>query len=283
MFKKILLASDLSPAAEQIIGAVGSLHRLGTEEVVLVHCLNIRDVGTLSDILTRLLQPELAKQAEKLQKLGFAVKSEIRFGLPALEINRAAQENDCAIIVLGSHGYSLPKEILLGGVATSVLHTATRPVLIIKITSPTPLTAWNPLTHILYPTDFSDNAEAAFTYLKVIVSCGAEKVTLLHIQDQIIGKHLAERLAEFNKIDEGRLLRLRDELQSKSKVEVKIEIPFGLVAQEIINRIKTDKVSLVVMGTQGRGHIGEVFLGSVSNKVVRYSPVPVLLVPLVHS
>jgi nucleotide-binding universal stress UspA family protein len=40
---------------------------------------------------------------------------------------------------------------------------------------------------------------------------------------------------------------------------------------------------MVVMGTQGRGHIGEMFLGSVSNKVVRYSPVPVLLVPLVHS
>jgi len=34
-----------------------------------------------------------------------------------------------------------------------------------------------------------------------------------------------------------------------------------------------------VMGSQGRGFIGEVFLGSVSHQVVRRAPVPVLLVP----
>jgi len=281
VFKRVLFGSDLSPASEQIINAAVGLHRLGTEEIVLVHCLNIRDVGTLAETLINLLQPELKRQVEKLQQLGFAVKSEIRLGLPAVEINRAAQDNDCAVIVLGSHGYNLSKDILLGGVATAVLHTATRPVLIIKITPAAPLTAWNSLADILYPTDFSDNAEAAFAYLKKIVRAGAEKVTLLHIQDQIIGKHLKDRLAEFNRIDEQRLLRLRDELLSTGRVLVNIEVRFGLVAQEIINQIKSAGVSMVVMGTQGRGHIGEMFLGSVSNKVVRYSPVPVLLVPLV--
>jgi nucleotide-binding universal stress UspA family protein len=35
----------------------------------------------------------------------------------------------------------------------------------------------------------------------------------------------------------------------------------------------------VVMGSQGRGFLAEVFLGSVSHQVVRRSPVPVLLVP----
>ncbi len=282
MFKRVLFGSDLSPATEQIINAAGSLRRLGTEEIMLVHCLNIRDVGTLAETLIHLLQPELTRQVEKLQQLGFAVKSEIRLGLPAVEISRAAQENDCAVIVLGSHGYNLTKDILLGGVATAVLHTATRPVLIIKITTAAPLTAWNPLADILYPTDFSDNAEVAFAYLKEIVQAGAEKVTLLHIQDQIIGKHLKDRLAEFNRIDEERLSRLRDELLSTGRVTVNIEVRFGLVAQEILNQIKSAGVSMVVMGTQGRGHIGEMFLGSVSNKVVRYSPVPVLLVPLVR-
>jgi len=282
MFKRVLFGSDLSPATEQIINAAGSLRRLGTEEIMLVHCLNIRDVGTLAETLIHLLQPELTRQVEKLQQLGFAVKSEIRLGLPAVEISRAAQENDCAVIVLGSHGYNLTKDILLGGVATAVLHTATRPVLIIKITTAAPLTAWNPLADILYPTDFSDNAEVAFAYLKEIVQAGAEKVTLLHIQDQIIGKHLKDRLAEFNRIDEERLSRLRDELLSTGRVPVNIEVRFGLVAQEILNQIKSAGVSMVVMGTQGRGHIGEMFLGSVSNKVVRYSPVPVLLVPLVR-
>jgi nucleotide-binding universal stress UspA family protein len=281
MFRRILVASDLSPAAEQIINMIYSFHVLGTEEIVLVHCLDIRDAGLLSETLIPLLQPEVDREVAKLNQLGFVTTGEIRIGSPGLEINRVARERDCSIIVIGSHGYSMDQNTSLGGVATTILHTATRPVLVVKITSPPSEISWNPLNHILYPTDFSDNAKVAFTYLETLVRCGAEKVTLLHVQDKIIGKHLVDRLAEFNKIDETLLLELRDQLVNEGDVEVNIEIPFGLVAQEIINRIKTDEVSLVVMGTQGRGYIGEVFLGSVSNKVVRYSPVPVLLVPLV--
>jgi nucleotide-binding universal stress UspA family protein len=287
MFKKILVATDLSEISEQIINAIPSLRSIGTEEIVLVHCLNIRDVGGLANTLSPLIQPVLNKQQTQLTEQGFNTRTEIRIGIPAIEINRAAQEKDCSLIVVGSHGYNFTKDILLGGVTTAVLHNATRPVLVIKIepdeakgSKPSP---WNPLHHIIYPTDFSDNAEVAFAYLKEIVQAGAEKVTLLHIQDQIIGKHLKDRLAEFNKIDEERLLRLRDELLSTGRVPVNIEVRFGLVAQEILNHIKSAGGSMVVMGTQGRGHIGEMFLGSVSNKVVRYSPVPVLLVPLVHS
>jgi nucleotide-binding universal stress UspA family protein len=36
---------------------------------------------------------------------------------------------------------------------------------------------------------------------------------------------------------------------------------------------------VIVMGSQGRGFISEVFLGSVSHQVVRQAPVPVLLIP----
>jgi len=280
MFRRILVGFDLSPAAEQVLNAIGSLRRLGTEEVVLVHCLNIRDIGPFAPTLIRLIQSELNRQVERMKEIGFTACCEIRIGPPGSEINRAAQEKECSAIVVGSHGYTLAKDVLLGVVATTVLYTAKHPVLIIKIASPPPQTSWNPFAHILYPTDFSENAEMAFEYLKMIVQAGAEKVTLLHVQDKIIGKHLEDRLADFNKIDEARLLQLRDQLVNRSKVQVNVEIPFGLVAQEIINRIKTDEVSLVVMGTQGQGHLGEMLLGSVSSKVVQYSPVPVLLIPL---
>ena len=48
--------------------------------------------------------------------------------------------------------------------------------------------------HILFPTDFSENAQRAFTYLQQMVGDRAKKVTLLHVQDKTrIEPHLAER------------------------------------------------------------------------------------------
>ncbi len=287
MFRKILVATDLSPVSDQIINHISGLSHLGTKEIVLVFCLNIRDVGSLAETLSQLVKPALEKQRQMLADQGFSVTAEIRLGLPATEINRTAEEKQCALIVIGSHGYNLSKEILLGGVATAVLHSAIKPVIVIKMkqTFAPGDKAWNPLGHILYPTDFSDNAEAAFFYLEQMVGLGVQKVTLLHIQDEIIGKqlNLKDRLDEFNRIDNERLERLRDRLLARGKPEIRIEIPFGIVAEEILKRITANGITLVVMGTQGRGHIGEMFLGSVSNKVVRRSPpVPVLLVPLVR-
>jgi nucleotide-binding universal stress UspA family protein len=63
---------------------------------------------------------------------------------------------------------------------------------------------------------------------------------------------------------------------------VAVEIPYGSPIQEIVRRAQEGDHSLIIMGSQGRGLIAEVFLGSVSHNVVRQAPIPVLLVPAVR-
>lgn len=53
----------------------------------------------------------------------------------------------------------------------------------------------------------------------------------------------------------------------------------GLPWQEILHLIEEARVDLVVMGTHGRRGISRALLGSVAERVVRSSPVPVLIVP----
>ena len=48
----------------------------------------------------------------------------------------------------------------------------------------------------------------------------------------------------------------------------------------ILEVLKTQDISLIVMGTQGKGFIKEVFLGSVAYNISRLAPCPVLLIPL---
>jgi len=68
------------------------------------------------------------------------------------------------------------------------------------------------------------------------------------------------------------------------KIAKKIDIPFkkviktGVAFVEIIDYIKEESISLVVMGTHGRSGIEHILIGSVAEKVVRKSPCPVLTI-----
>lgn len=290
MFTKVLVATDLSGASEQVIGAIGDLKQIGTREAVLIHSFNIRDVGSLANRLMELAQPSFERQKKKLQEHGLTVSGKMVLGLPQIEINRQADEHDCSLIVVGATGQTMAGEILLGGVTSAVIHSATRPVLVLRMRLKNekgePVgeeASCRPLEHILFPTDFSDNAEHAFTYVQRLADCGAKRVTLLHVQDEgRIGKHLKDRLEEFNRIDTGRLNRLKDDLTQRGVGRVDIELLYGSPKKEVIARTKKDGISLVVMGSQGRGFLGDMFLGSVSHAATRKTEVPILLIPAIR-
>jgi nucleotide-binding universal stress UspA family protein len=57
----------------------------------------------------------------------------VRPGHPVEEILKAADEEDCSMIVLGTHGKGLLKQTFLGSVAGSVLDRSRKPVFIIPI------------------------------------------------------------------------------------------------------------------------------------------------------
>ncbi len=288
MFSKVLVATDLSEGSDHFICTLGNLKAIGTRDVLLVHCFNVRDVGGLSDSMKEQAVPILEKQKKALEEQGLNVAAKTVVGLPHMEIHRIADEEDCSLIAVGSHGQTMASDYLLGGVVSAVIQSATRPVLILRL-------KWkeedgrlqcagatcNPLARVLYPTDFSDNAERAFSYVEKLAAGGAKQVTLAHVQDKTrIEKHLAERLDEFMRIDQDRLERLQNRLNDVSDAQVDIRIPYGRPAEEILRIAgEMDPDGLIVMGSQGRGFWAQVFLGGVSAKVAYRAPVPVLLVP----
>lgn len=287
MFSRILVATDLSPASMEVVNCLGGLRTLGAKEAILVNCLNVRPIWPFVEQLKDLVGSDLETQKRMLEEQGFTTTVEIVPGVPHIEINRLATKKNCSVIVVGSHGHTLSSEILLGGVASEVIHHASVPVLVIRLKIREKngqivceIGTSNFIEHILFPTDFSDNAEHAFTYVEKAVESGAKRVTLLHVQDKArIEKHLEHRLDEFNKIDRERLERLKMELQKKGATDVRIELPYGSPVRKILKQARETGVSLIIMGSQGRGFISEVFLGSVGHNVARHAPVSVLLIP----
>jgi len=286
MFTKILVATDISEASDHVISCLRQLHALGAKEALLVHALGIKHLDALRYELVRMVEPRLLAQKQHLEKEGFIAKVKIPTGLASFEINRIAEKENVSLIALGTHGMGLTAH-LLGGMASEIIHSATKPLLIIRLIVkeeggiPCSEAACLDLTQtVLYATDFSDTAHRAFTYVEKMVESGWKKVTLMHVLDIAkIGEHLEKGLEEFSKIDQERLEMLKDKLVRKGAKDVKIMLPSGAPISEILKESQQDNYSLIVMGSQGHGFIKEVFLGSVSHNVVRLAALPILLIP----
>lgn len=288
MLNRALVATDLSESSFAMVGCLGSLRFFGVKEILLLQCLSLQEVASIAlSYTTSYLEEMLARQKKLLENEGFIVQTRISTGGAKSEINHVAEGEDFPLIVVGSRGYSLVGGAFLGGVASQVILNARKPVLIIRLNpSPNGVSVCSSAFksdisgHVLYATDFSSNAEQAFSFLEEMAAGGFGSITLLHVQDKNhIEPYLMDRLDEFNETDAKRLEKLKAQIETKGAPNVSTEIRYGVPFVEIMKCIKEKGASLVVMGSQGRGFVRELFLGSVSQNIARHAETSVLLVP----
>jgi nucleotide-binding universal stress UspA family protein len=286
MFTKILVVTDPTADSLEVVKSLTGLRAFGTRECVLFHCFSIPQVIAFPDEMVEHYKRMLDKQKQILERQGFHVTMRVVPGLIEHEMPRVAIEEGATVLVVAAYEHTLTSELIGGsGFACVAMYHATVPVLVLRLTKGEDdrtlcVTGKNGyLEHVLYPTDFSDNAEYAFTHLEKAVQSGAGEVTLLHVQDKTkMDSHLKDRLEEFQEIDKERLERMKARLEKLGSAQVHIELPYGIPKAEVIDRAQSG-VSLVIMGSHGRGFVRELFLGSVSHNVARHAKAPVLFVP----
>jgi nucleotide-binding universal stress UspA family protein len=139
--------------------------------------------------------------------------------------------------------------------------------------------------HMLVPLDGSELAEVVFPYAgEIVVSLKLEQLTLLHAippeEKNLVALHKGyiERAAE----TVGNLCR---DLQQTKGAEVCPEriqsrgvLAIGHPAEEILRYAEDKDVDLILMATNGRTGVQRWTMGSIADKVLRASKVPVWLV-----
>jgi nucleotide-binding universal stress UspA family protein len=138
---------------------------------------------------------------------------------------------------------------------------------------------------ILYPTDFSDVSKKALGYLAQLKDAGTKEIVVLHVIDKKgidaisrYGAGNAEtiiREIEKEAMEEGKKIEKK---LMQSGLIVKIRIETGVPLKEILKVEEEEKVSAIVIGSHGKTNLEEMFLGSVSEKVIRQSKKPVLVI-----
>lgn len=289
MFEKILLISEMIPGFDHVMDRVKELKETGTHSVLLVQCMSPHELNeTVSTYITKIYKENLEEQKAVLEQQGFAVKTRQMIGVFRESINQLARDEDCSLMVTGA-----PERTVLGGLLDSaaayhMIYDMATPLLLIRIPSEKKSKNSNDapsklMEHILFPTDFSENANTAFETVRKLANAGAKKLTLVHVQDQAhLDPYLLSRLEEFNEKDQNRLMELENDLKSAGANNVGRQLVYGSPTAELLRFIQEENISMVVMGSQGRGFIKEITLGNVSNNIARHSPVPVLLIPAVR-
>lgn len=138
-----------------------------------------------------------------------------------------------------------------------------------------------PFRHILVPVDFGEPSDGAVDVALTMALEFDSKVTLLHVawMPPYYYSAYAEGLAYPMDEIETRAKAELDKAVAKAQARyprVEGVLLSGQPWEQILEAIRQSHADLVVMGTHGRRGLSRVFLGSVAEKIVRHSPVPVL-------
>jgi nucleotide-binding universal stress UspA family protein len=136
---------------------------------------------------------------------------------------------------------------------------------------------------ILVPLDGSKLAEAILPYVKELASKLGARVTLLTAVETQYFVHPAagaipdEPATKAVMLDAERYLRTVAEDLKATVPEVNVAVEVGDAASVIVDYAKEKGMSLIAMSTHGRTGVGRWLLGSVTDKVVHWASVPVLV------
>jgi len=143
--------------------------------------------------------------------------------------------------------------------------------------------------NILFCTDFSENAQWAFTYAISLAKTFKSKIFILHVIAEPVHPEQLSAFLPPEKLKELKVYWQKEidrqlEIQYLSKrgrfKSVEVIVKEGEPFVEIIRTARKESASIIVMGTHGRTGLNHVLFGSTAERVVRKSPCPVLTVRL---
>ena len=150
MFSKILYPTDFSEPSKKAVKYVKKLKEAGTKEAIVLYVIDEHELGAMvegcgwlgrnpAECLEELeksqrenAEKELGKIREELESVGISVRTLIEKGTPYKKIIEVAEKEKVALIVMGSHGKGVLKELLIGSVSENVIRHTKKPVLIVR-------------------------------------------------------------------------------------------------------------------------------------------------------
>jgi nucleotide-binding universal stress UspA family protein len=208
-------------------------------------------------------------------------------GVPSSTIAKVAKEQKYDLVVMGTNGRTGLAHALIGSVAERVVRRAPCPVVTVR-GAPRHAPA---VKRILAPVDYSPGSRQALEWAEGLARAFGAEVDVVHVWDRphyVPGDTIVHG-PEGSRRSLGELIRENAESEMKEFLASSPAAPGGETrrfrllsgepASTLIAELEKGKHDLVVAGTHGRTGFKHFLLGSIAEKLIRYSPVPVVTVP----
>jgi nucleotide-binding universal stress UspA family protein len=275
MYSKILVALDSSEITDSILLYVRYLALNFTTELHFLLVRREAGQGSNQD-----LRSPLEHLERRLQQEGIRASVASAYGDPAEEILEYCEIKKISLIVMSvdrGNGY---KRWFLGSTAQSVGQRTTVPVLMIPSRDIKNTGSLEDVTfsRILVPLDGSEDRETVLPHVVTIAEKLGSSITLLHVvvpptRGVPVMHREVERMSRV--VGEAYIEKVKRRLKERG-ISIDSQIADGSATKVILQFAKEGKFGLIAMTTQGLIDVLSHVFGSVSNKVIYESEVPVL-------
>jgi nucleotide-binding universal stress UspA family protein len=284
-YRRIMVATDFSEASANALDHAAVLaDRYDAElhivhvQIVLQHTGQPEDFPGLEQLeaaLTRVAGKEL--EALKPHFDGRVERVTLRDYAPAPSILHYAEENAVDLIVMGSHARRGLSHALLGSQAESVARQAKVPVLVVGRGSGHELTA-DGIQVIVAPVDFSEHSAGALRHAALLARQHQARLLAVHVMEEmVLPPYYPNNVLGPVRREHG-LAALEKYLEPlELAVTPEPVVSLGQTHRQIAEEAGGHHAGLIVMATSGMSRLERALMGSVTNRVLRLAPCPVLV------
>ncbi|WP_138434337.1 universal stress protein [Winogradskyella algicola] len=272
--KKIIVPIDFSEHSEFALEAAANLAQKFGSELIVLHMLELSNailtangnsINEEAVFYLKLAEQKFDAFLDRPYLEGIKITPIVKHFKVWSEVNDVANDHHANLIVMGSHGASGVKEVLVGSNTEKVVRHADIPVLVIK---------HNPILldfeNGVFASDFTD--EAITPYLnarKTFKKIGAT-MHLVYVNSPDgnfrSSTEIDKRISLFLKKADG-------DLDNLENVHVVSDYS---IEKGILNFANTIGADLIAVATHGRKGLAHFFEGSISEDIANHSTLPVM-------
>jgi nucleotide-binding universal stress UspA family protein len=295
---RIVCPVDGSEFSQWAVESLAALERSAIDSVTLVHVKDTHRqaaVGSPRAVSYRGLSAALEKAGaeilEKARRQAAVVLSEsprkphtkikmlTRSGSPALGILESAAQERASLIVMGTRGLSDSKGFLLGSVSRKVASMAPCSVLVVK-------RPMKKAARVLLAVDGSKYANAAAKFLRsgllqesaTVTICTSAETPVTDLASRYLSDRQLEELKRPALERANAVVTALREQFIREGYTVTTEVRINHVIDTILTLAAEEESDLLVVGSRGLSRQDRLYLGSVSESLLKYAPCSVLIV-----
>lgn len=311
MFQRIVVPLDGSHRAERAVPVAARIARSTGGSIVLMQAVFTSTMGG-TRMTQHVIDTDIANATDYLTVVsrsdelrGIETKTEVLPGEPALTIFAVARSHHADLIVICSHGETGLKRWILGSISQKVTRQSALPVLVLCEDTNFSLPEGSPL-RVLVPLDGSLLAEAALAPAEALSTAVSAPIPgalhLLHVlpkpllEDEMQNKMIASERTQAVSEAKTYLKMVEQQLRVGEREHVKnlnVTITSSVVtdmdiASTLIRVAENGEAKgegedfqggdMIVMATHGRGGLGRWIMGSVTERVLGATKLPLLIV-----